>query len=162
MTDRINAGADDTWYSMCLPILEAVREVEGTDESHFLRIASLADRTRLAPTDVAVEVERLIDAGYLSATSRGPLRRGGIESIESWHVEDARLAPNGARAVRMWPARGSYEALLAILERQLATAPDEDTRSKLRKLRDRFVALGGDVGTNLLASVLFELSRGGF
>lgn len=157
MSDRINTEPDDeTWYSKCLPILEAVREVERTDESFLLQIGWLADRTGLDPNDVVLEVERLIEDGYLSGRLGGPLSGG---DVRPWHVANARLAPDGARAVGLWP-RDPYEALLTVLDRRIAEAPDDDTRSKLRKVRDRFVALGSDVGTNLFASVLFELIRG--
>lgn len=44
MADRLNG---ESWYSRALPILEAVRDVEGTDESYRLYIGSLADRSGL-------------------------------------------------------------------------------------------------------------------
>ncbi len=149
---------DDTWYSRAVPILRAVREVEGTDESYVLQIGSLADRTGLDPNHIVVEVERLIDDGFL-AGKLAKLMTGG--DVRPWHVNNARLAPSGARALGLWPSNDPYEALLALLERRVTEAPDEDTRSKLRKVRDTIAGLGRDVGSNLIANVLVELGRGG-
>ncbi len=130
MADRPN---DETWYSRALPILQAVREVEGTDEAHAIPIGALAERLSLDPGHVAVEVERLIEGGYLSEKLVKPM---GGRDVRPWRISNARLAPAGARAVRAWPSSDPYEALLALLERRLAEAPDEDTRSRLRKVRD--------------------------
>jgi hypothetical protein len=80
--------------------------------------------------------------------------------VRPWHINNARLAPAGARVVGLWPSTDPYEALLALLERRVAEAPDEETRSKWRKVRDTIGGLGKDVGTNLIASLLVELGRG--
>ncbi len=148
----------DSWYSRALPILEAVRDVEGSEESSLLMIGALADRTGLDPRHVAVEVERLIEGGYLSGKTGGPILAG---DSRAGHVSRARLAPAGARVVGLWPSDDPYEALLALLERRVAEAPDEETRSRWRRARDTVIGLGKDVGTNLLAGVLVELGRGG-
>lgn len=148
----------DTWYSRALPILEAVRDVEGSEESFLFMIGDLADRTGLDPHHVVVEVERLIEGGYLSGKVGGPTSGG---DFRPWHISNVRLAPTGARVVGLWPSDDPYEALLALLDRRLAEAPDEDTRSRLRKVRDGITGLGKDVGTNLIAGVLVELARGG-
>ncbi len=150
--------SSETWYSRALPILEAVRDVEGTEEARALPIGGLAERVELDPSHVAVEVERLIEGGYLSEKLVKPM---GGRDVRPWRISNARLAPAGARAVRLWPSSDPYEALLALLERRVAEAPDEDTRSKLRKVRDTIMGLGRDVGSNLMANVLVELGRGG-
>lgn len=155
MADRLN---DESWYSRALPILEAVRDVESTDESYLLQIGTLADRTGLDPRHVVVEVERLLDGSYLSGKLT-KLMTGG--DVRPWHVSNVRLAPLGARAVGLWPSNDPYEVLLALLERRLAEAPDEDTRSRLRKIRDTITGLGRDVGTNVIANLLVEVGRAG-
>ncbi len=154
----VDPSSDDTWYSRALPILQAVREVEGTDESYVFQIGDLADRTGIDPRQVVVEVERLIEGGYLSGKLGGPMSGG---DVRPWHVANARLAPAGARVVGLWPSTDPYEALLALLERRVAEAPDEETRSRWRKVLDTITGLGRDVGSNLLANVLVELGRGG-
>jgi hypothetical protein len=78
----------ETWYSRALPILEAVREVEGSDESYLLGTGALADRTGLDPNHVVVEVERLIDAGYLAGKLGGPMSGG---YVRPWHISNASL-----------------------------------------------------------------------
>lgn len=150
--------SNDSWYSRALPILQAVGEVEGTEDAYGLRIGDLADRTGLDPRQVAVEVERLLDGGYVSGQLAKSASRG---NVRPWRISSARLAPAGARAVGLWPSDDPYEALLALLERRVAEAQDEETRSKWRRVRDTIGGLGKDVGSNLLASVLLELSRGG-
>jgi hypothetical protein len=153
-----DAMTTDTWHSRAVPILEAVRDVEGMEEAYGLQIGYLAERTGLDPNHVAVEVERLIEGGYLAGTLAKPMSGG---DVRPWRVSSARLAPTGARAVGLWPPSDPYQALLALLERRVAEAPDEETRSKWRKVRDTILGLGKDVGTNLIANVLVELSRGG-
>lgn len=156
--EESGSAGGDTWYLRALPILEAVREVEGTDESYVLRIGALADRTGLEPRHVVVEVERLIEAGYLSGKLGGPMSGG---DVRPWHIQNARLGAAGARVVGLWPSKDPYEALLAVLERRVAEAPDDETRSKWRKVRDTIGGLGKDVGSNLIAGALIEMSRGG-
>jgi hypothetical protein len=151
-------ASDDAWYSRALPILEAVRDIEGSDESYVFQIGALADRTGLDPRHVVVEVERLIEGGYLSG-KLAKMMTGG--DVRPWHVNNARLAPAGARVVGLWPSNDPYEALLAVLERRVTEAPDEETQSRWRKVRDTIAGLGKDVGTNLIAGVLVELGRSG-
>lgn len=91
-------GVDETWYSCAIPILKAVRGVEGTDDAYVLQIGDLADRTGLDPRQVVVEVERLIDGGYLSGKLSKRMTGG---DVRPWHIDYARLAPAGARAVRL-------------------------------------------------------------
>jgi len=153
----VAASDNDVWYSRALPILKAVRDIEGSDESYVFMIGDLADRTGLEPKQVVVEVERLIEGGYLS----GKLDKMISDNVRPWHINNARLAPAGARVVGLWPSTDPYEALLALLERRVADAPDEETRSKWRKVRDTIGGLGKDVGTNLIANVLVELGRAG-
>ena len=153
-----DAMTADTWYSRALPILEAVRDTEGSDESFVFMIGDLADRTGLDPRHVVVEVERLIEGGYLSGKLGGPVSGGDFRPM---HISSARLAPAGARVVGLWPPDDPYEALLTLLERRVAEAPDEETRSKWRKARDSIAGLGKDVGSNVIAGVLVEFARGG-
>lgn len=151
--------AEDTWYSRAVPILGAIAELEGGEQAYVLTIGDLADRVGLDPQEVAVEVERLIDGGYLSGKLT-KLMSGG--NVRPWHLTGpVRLAPEGARVAGLWPSRDPYETLMTLLERRVAEAPDEETRSKWRKVRDTIGGLGKDVGTNLIASVLVELGKRG-
>ncbi len=79
-----------------------------------------------------------------------------------WILSPVRLAPAGARVLGLWPSSDPYEALVNLLERKIAEAPDEGTRSRFRKVRDRIAGLGKDVGTNPIANILVEFGRRGF
>ncbi len=118
-------GVDETWYSRALPILEAVRDVEGTDNAYVLQIGDLADRTGLDPRHVVVEVERLIDGGYLSG-KLSKLLTGG--DVRPWHIDYARLAPAGegrsACGPRTIPTRRSSPCSIAELPRRPTRRPD--------------------------------------
>ncbi|HEX2273696.1 MAG TPA: hypothetical protein VHG90_07480 [Acidimicrobiales bacterium] len=146
--------AEDRWYSRALPILEAVATVEGTDEAKILPMAALGHRIDETPDGVLVEVERLLESGYLAGELKRPF--AGDD-----YLQFARLGAAGARAVGAWPSTDPYEALLVLLERRVAEAPDEETRSKWRRVRDTIRSLGGDVGSNLIAGVLIELGKAG-
>jgi hypothetical protein len=60
--------ADDTWYSVAVPILEYVHE-HGDFKTVFT-VGLIAEATGIDPADVAVELERLVDAGFIN----GPLQ----------------------------------------------------------------------------------------
>ncbi len=134
---------DDRWYSRAFPILEAVATVEGTDEAKILSLVDLADRIGDTLAGVLVEVERLLESGYLAGELKRPF--SGDDYLQS-----ARLGAAGARVVGVWPSADPYEALLVLLERRVAEAPDEETRSKWRRVHDTIRSLGADVGSNLI------------
>lgn len=99
MADRPN---DETWYSRALPILQAVREVEGTDEAHAIPIGALAERLSLDPGHVAVEVERLIEGGYLSEKLVKPMggrdvRPGASATLGSLPPRLGEIGETGSR-----------------------------------------------------------------
>ena len=70
------------------------------------------------------------------------------------------LAERGARFVGAWPAENPYDAFIDLLERRIASTTDDEHRSRLKKVRDGFVKLSGDVGTQTVSALLVELLKG--
>ncbi|MGO8870285.1 MAG: hypothetical protein ACLQPH_02585 [Acidimicrobiales bacterium] len=123
-------------------------------DSGFCSIGAIAAGTGIEPNDVTDEVERLCDAGYL----RGPLHKalsGG--DTRGWFLENSHLGERGLRQVGAWPSDDPYEALVAIIERQIAATSDQGRRSKLQAL----LGSVGDVGKATVAGLLVELAKGG-
>jgi DNA-binding transcriptional ArsR family regulator len=137
---------NETWDSRAAPIMRALGEREGIGTGFGIR--DLAASLGLDPDAVAIELRRLLDAGYVSATiaqPMGPLANGTVMS--------PRLSERGARAVGMWPSDDPYEALVALIETQLAKEGDTETKTKLRKLREVL----GDVGKGTASGLLVAL-----
>ncbi len=146
----------DRWFSRALRILNTIQELED-EELHDIGVAELAARTNLSAGMVHAELRRLLAEGYILGVLEGDM--GGDPASEL--LMDFQLSAEGARAVGAYPSRDPYEALLAILERRIDEAPDEETRSRWRRALDGMKRLGGDVGANLMAGVLIELGKAG-
>ena len=85
---------EDTWYSVAIPILEYVPE--HGDFKPVVSVGLVAEATGIAPADVAVELERLVDAGFIN----GPLHQylsGGDFSV--WSLEEASHGERGVGVV---------------------------------------------------------------
>jgi hypothetical protein len=146
----------DRWYSRALPLLETLGALE--DEARDIGVPELAGRAGLTAEAVDRELRRLMEAGYvLGQYDDGGYTRDPAAAV----LLEFELSAKGARAVGAYPSTDPYEALLAILDRRIAEAPDEDTRSRFQKIRDGLKRLGGDVGSNVVANLLAELLRAG-
>lgn len=160
LVDRVYADHvtdAEHWYSRALPILRTIRLLED-DDVRDIGVAELAKRTDLTPGAVQRELRRLMDEDYILAEyDDGGYTRDPANAM----LLEFQLSAAGARAVGTYPSRDPYEALVAILERRIAESPDEETRSRLRKLLDGVKRLTGEVGTNVVANVLVELGRAG-
>lgn len=143
--------AEERWYSRALPLLEAIDDLEqeGVDS---VTVNGLTDKTKLTPRTVHGELRRLVGR-YIG----GQYEEGWSDDPGENLLMGLHLTEDGSRAVGAYPPRDPYEALVAILERHVAEAPDEPTRSKWRKVLDTVTGLGRDVGSNVLANVLVDL-----
>lgn len=148
------AVTEDTWTTLSLPLLEEIARLP--PEAVGVRVGALADAVGRDPMAVAREVDRLIAAGYLSGRVRKSMTCG---DARPWTAM-VDLAERGLRVVGSWPSEDPYEALLATLERRLAAATNEEDRSRLRRVRDGLASMAKDVGSNVLASVIVEASKG--
>jgi hypothetical protein len=143
--------AEDRWYTVAVPILELVHENGG--QMHIVNIGQIAAGTGLEPNEVADEVERLCDAGYLT----GPLRKmmsGG--DTRPWFLENSHLGEKGLRVVGAWPSDDPYEALVEILQRQIEETSDPEKKTRLQAFRSSLA----DVGRATVAGLLVELLKG--
>lgn len=145
--------AEDRWYRVAVPILEFVHE--NGDKMRFLNMGAIAAGTGLEPNEVTDEVERLCAAGYLT----GPLHEMGTGGdVRPWFLENSHLGERRLREIGAWPSDDPYDALLELIERQIAATPDEATKSKLAGLRGSVA----DVGKATVAGILVQLMTGGF
>ena len=55
-----------------------------------------------------------------------------------------------------WPSDDPYEALLALLDRQIAATEDPEKRTKLKALQSSVT----EVGKQLIAGLLVEVAKG--
>ena len=121
-----------------------------TDESvtSLWMIPELAEAAGLDAEVVLVELSRLIQAGYVDAHIEV------MGAAENSHVMNAHLSERGARAVGLWPSDDPYEALVALIEKQLAEEGDTETKTKLRKLRETLAEVGKGTASGLLVALI--------
>ncbi len=138
--------AELTWDSRELPILEEVAAAEAVDQS--LTSGDLVERTGITEAQVGRGLAALIDGDFIQAVdvSSG----GGKEFLE---IE---LRERGRRAVGAWPPDvPSFAAFMDAVAAQIESAPDEEAKSKLRRLLE---AAGG-VGKEITTAVLVEYAK---
>jgi hypothetical protein len=145
--------AEDQWYSVAVPILEYVH-ARG-EPFWLMSVGEIALETGLDPNVVAVELERLQEAGYVT----GPLIKvtSSGDDLSGWFLRNSSLSERGMRALGAWPSDDPYDALVALLERHIATTSDEAKKSKLRALQSSVA----EVGKATVAGLLVELAKGG-
>ena len=138
---------EDLWETRALPILRYIADHEG--EQQFINIGQLAEATRIEPNLVTVEVERLLDAGYIpgelvkTATGGDP---------RPWFLDRPRLTERGGRAVSVWP---KAEQLLQVLEARAKVEPDPARKKTLIRL----VGTVKEVGLPVLAEILSAAAK---
>jgi hypothetical protein len=144
--------AEDSWYSVVVPILEYVH-AHG-EPFWLMSVGEIALETGLPTSVVAVELERLQEAGFVT----GPLTKlMSGEDFSGWFLENSSLRERGMRALGAWPSDDPYDALVALLERRIEGTSDEGKKSKLRALQSSVA----EVGKATVAGLLVELAKGG-
>ena len=172
----------DRWYRVAIPILDYVQE--NSDPEDSLYVGQIAAGTGLGPEDVSIELERLVDAGYLV----GDFRKYIGSSPNSWNIFSCSLSQRGLRAVDAWPSDNPYDPLIQMIERQTelierltqvvvqrqtdlmierhrdlmterqtATTPDEGALWKQPALGESFM----DLGKASIAGIFFRVDRQG-
>ena len=139
---------EDTWKSRALPILEFIA---AQSDLNLMSIGTIADATSIEASDVVSEVERLIEGRYISSKLK-KLMTGS--DVRPWFLEGTRIAERGARTIGMWPSDDIFEDLLKVLELQIDSTPDNDTKSRLERLRSSLLGIGSSVGTALFTTWL--------
>jgi DNA-binding MarR family transcriptional regulator len=141
MTDPV---AVDLWETRALPILRYIAEHEG--EQRFINIGELAEATGIEPNLVTVEVERLLDAGYIPGEL---VKMGTGGDPRPWFLDKSRLTERGARAVSLWP---KAEQLLQVLEARAKDEPDPSRKRALMTLVGALKELGIPVISEILSA----------
>ena len=170
----------DRWYRVAIPILEYVQE--NSDPEDSLSVGQIASGTGLGPEDVKIELERLVDAGYLV----GDFRKYIGSSPSSWNIFSCSLSERGLRGVDAWPSDNPYDPLIQMIERQtelierltqvviqrqrdlmierrrdlmterqIATTPDEAALSKQAALSESVM----DLGKASIVGLRFQVDR---
>ena len=120
-------SAEETWETVELPILEAIRQAEINGEDQF-------NNDDLA---AAIGLDRpLIDRTLLSLKEASPPYITGVdaESEELCYLLGIRLLERGRRAVRQWPSENAADQFLELVERRANETQDPEERSRLRQL----------------------------
>ena len=144
MSDVVQA---DLWETRALPILRHIAAHEG--EQRFINIGELAEATGIEPNLVTVEVERLLDAGYIAGDLVKSMTGG---DPRPWFLDKSRLTERGARAVSLWP---KAEQLLQVLEARASQEHDPGRKKALLTL----VGAVKDVGVPVIAEILSTAAK---
>jgi hypothetical protein len=140
--------AEDTWYRVALPVLEYVHEHSGS--RGMLSLGEISEGTGIGLNEVDVEVARLCSADYLA----GSIHRMGGNAGN--YLNPNNLGERGLRVVGAWPGEDPYEALVALLDRNIELTSDDEEKSKLKSLR----ASVTDVGKQVVAGLMVEFVKG--
>jgi DNA-binding IclR family transcriptional regulator len=140
--------AESTWLTREVPILEAVAAAEMAAE--MVDSMTLAERSGLANSEAAIAVRALIDGGYIDANEEGGL------SDPFGYFMGVHLRERGRRYLGSWPkdSQDGLDTFLELLAERIDTEPDEEEKSRLRRLRDAAQGVSRDVGTALLVAWL--------
>lgn len=143
--------ADETWFSIEVPVLEYIANNGGWQSS--VSVVDISDATGIPVDEVAGSLMKLDQAGFLG----GEFVRM-MSPPQNWFVIPGLLSERGLRTVGAWPSEDPYETLLEIIDRQAQAAEaDDDRRSRLLRFKDAVVGIGRDVAVG----VLVEMARRG-
>ncbi|MHB8499786.1 MAG: hypothetical protein ACYDHE_02455 [Candidatus Acidiferrales bacterium] len=134
----------DLWESRALPILKYIAAHE-TDMG-FITVAELASATDIEGHAVVIEVERLIESGYVPGDLQ-KMMTGGDPS--SWFLTKSRLTERGARAVSLWPRA---EQLVETIEARAQAEADPVRKKALIELLETARLVGVPVLTEILTA----------
>ncbi len=143
------AQLPDTWFSRDLPVLvQAVRHFDATIQP--LAAATVADRLGWPVERVAAAVRALARDGY-------------VQDLPDFDSEGGRemagVSAQAYREVGAWPsAETMADRLLAALQTAVDNAPDDEARSRGRRVLDAVRAAGPgflrDVGSGVITNLI--------
>ncbi|MGA3030617.1 MAG: hypothetical protein ABSE58_07780 [Candidatus Limnocylindrales bacterium] len=132
-----------TWETVERPLLEAVSRLEGGPRGPNWE--DLVTETGLRAATVQQALGRLYKAGYIDGIDVFTQDSVGPEFL------NISLLEPGLRATGVWPG-DPYDAVLAIVARQLEAELDVERKGRLERLRDVLTGVGRDVVTNVLSA----------
>src|ERR1035437_9095287 len=129
----------DSWTTIAVPILLKLADSELSD---FQRASSEILSDCNGNDAFLRTLAALIEDGYITGgTVYWPLGAG--KPVIS--IDVLRLTPKGRRAIHQWPPEQTVELLVDIIEREIQSLPDGESRSKLQSLQSAIRAVGTDV-----------------
>lgn len=134
---------EDTWNPRDLLILAVVAEGEA-EGVRDVNTEWIQDRTNLTGDQIVAGLDALIDGRYVSATE--------ASTMAATYYMSVKLRERGRRTVGTWPSEDSYAALVNAVEAAAQDAPDEETRSRLVRLREGLLGVSRDVGVAVLTA----------
>ncbi|MFV2198445.1 hypothetical protein [Nocardiopsis sp. LOL_012] len=135
---------EDTWFSRDLPVLKAV--VKLADVTPFVDAAQVDEETGMDPDQVDRALRALKDGGFFTRAD-GTFDRM-IDTIYG-------VTGVARRTVGMWPTSQTMaESIVAEIEEQAETEPDETKRGWFKKTAGAVGGAGRDLSINLLAAVI--------
>ena len=138
--------AKDTWFSIDLPVLDAIVDyLEDSDPSLRPQLYDIAERTGIGEDDVVRAAKRM-DGVYIELEHRfGPQRDLAVTAV----------SPEARMVTGQWPSAETMAArIIAGLEEAADREPAEETRGRLREAANVLGATVRDLSTNVLASVI--------
>jgi hypothetical protein len=137
----------DLWESRALPILRYIAANE--TDMNFINVGEIAQATDIEGHAVVIELERLIDAGYIPGTLQ-KMMTGGDPS--SWFLSKSRLTERGARAVSVWPRAENF---VQTLEFRAAQEADPARKQALMTMLE----VAKQIGIPALSEILAAAAR---
>jgi predicted ArsR family transcriptional regulator len=134
----------DLWEERALPILRYIAAHE-TDMG-FISIGELSTALGIDGHALAVELERLIEAGYIPGKLQ-MMMTGGDPT--SWFLTKSRLTERGARAVSLWPRA---EQLLETIESRAEAERDPVRKKALHEILENVRQIGVPVLSEIIAA----------
>ncbi len=130
-----------SWETLEHPILEAIGELEDSDES--LGLPAVAEQAGIPVEQVRIGVRRLLGTDLLDG-----------EDMTGWSgtfsAMNLRLRPKGRQAVGQWPSSDPAEAFLQALGQRIGADHDPEERSRLEDVQRS----AGEVGKGVLAGII--------
>jgi hypothetical protein len=141
--------AEETWYTIALPILGFVSANERNISSGS--VASIAEELSIDPLAFEAEFDRLKRDSYID----GSIYKQAGMNPEGWRVNSLRLLAKGARAIEQWPDTDKvYELLVQLLDRQISLASSPEDKGRLKEAKDLLTGIGISTISTVLATLL--------
>ena len=138
--------AEDTWFSRDLPVLVAIVTLYDRESFGFITYEQIAEQTGLSGDVVSRSMRALRGGGYIETPPAG-----GRDL--SQHLVTG-VSPAARVVTGQWPSESSVvERLLVALEAESRSAPTEEQRARLRRLRQALI----EAGTLLVAKIIGEV-----
>jgi hypothetical protein len=140
----VSEPLDDVWYSRELPVLrEAVRGINAG--LNGVPVRTIAEATGLNADDVVLSLHALEAVGLVEMRWVMPAAHGRV-----W-----RVSGDAQRATGAWPTpEAALDRMIAALDAIAASTDDEDTRTRVAKIKDALLAGGKQIGLAVATTVI--------